>query len=91
MSDVFQGTLFHIDMLNGEKRDLSPILSVKCLQVCVPQSMEALDPLMMSKLSLSKYSEPHIYIMCMEAVCPSVRSSVGCVSKTVRWIKVKFN
>jgi len=73
MSDVFQGTLFHIDMLNGEKRDRNPILSVKCLQVCVPQSMEALDPLMQSKLSLSKYSEPHIYIMCMEAVCPSVR------------------
>jgi len=63
MSDVFQGTLFHIDMLNGEKRNLNPILSVKCLQVCVAESMEA--PLMQSKLSLSKYSEPHIYIMCM--------------------------
>jgi hypothetical protein len=35
--------------------------------------MEALDPLMQSKLSLNEYSEPHIYIMCMEAVCPSVR------------------
>ena len=73
MSDVFQGTPFHIDMLNGEKRDLNPILSVKCLQVCVPQSMEALDPLMQSTLSLSKYSEPHIYLMCMEVVCPSIR------------------
>jgi len=72
MSDVFQGTLFHIDMLNGEKRDLNPILSVICLQVCVPQSMEALDPLIQYTLSLSKYTEPHIYIMCMEAVCPSV-------------------
>jgi len=69
MSDVFQGTLFHIDVLNGEKRDLNPILSVKCLQLRVPQSMEALGPLMQSKLN----SEPHIYIMRMEAVCPSIR------------------
>jgi len=83
MSDVFQGTLFHIDMLNGEKRDLNPILSAKCLQVYVPQSMEALDPLMQSKLSLSKYSEPHIYKCAWKLY---VLLSVGYVSKTVRWI-----
>jgi hypothetical protein len=34
--------------------------------------IEALDPLMQSKLSLSKYSEPHSYVMCVEVVCPSV-------------------